>query len=89
MYDATKAHGDAGGYMTRVVRFTIDGVMYKALKGMTWTQWIDSEYNTRGDMKDWGYCVGTTDWNYYIVHGSTMIKPTDVISAADYTLQYN
>lgn len=31
-----------------IISFTIDGVEYKAKEGMTWTEWVDSEYNTIG-----------------------------------------
>ncbi|MBR6613925.1 MAG: hypothetical protein IKK84_04070 [Clostridia bacterium] len=31
-----------------LISFTIDGVEYQAEAGMTWLQWIDSEYNTIG-----------------------------------------
>ena len=29
-----------------VISFTIDGATYNAYEGMTWGQWVDSEYNT-------------------------------------------
>ena len=32
----------------RLIRFTIDGTTYLAEEGMTWGEWVDSEYNTDG-----------------------------------------
>ena len=29
-----------------MIFFTIDDVTYKAVKGMTWGEWVESEYNT-------------------------------------------
>ena len=29
-----------------IITFTIDGVEYQAEEGMTWGEWVDSEYNT-------------------------------------------
>lgn len=35
-----------------VINFTIGGVSYQADDGMTWSEWIDSEYNIGGFEKD-------------------------------------
>lgn len=38
-------------YSTRsasVISFTIDGVTYQTESGMTWSEWVDSDYNTDG-----------------------------------------
>ena len=32
----------------RIISFTINNVSYQALEGMTWEQWVNTEYNTRG-----------------------------------------
>lgn len=29
-------------------RFTINGTSYQAKEGMTWAEWVNSEYNTKG-----------------------------------------
>lgn len=89
VYDVTKAHGGEGGYMTHIIKFTIEGTTYKALKGMTWNEWLSSEYNTSTNLKSLGFCVGTSDWNYYVVRGDIMIDPGDVISSGDYQLKLN
>ena len=32
-----------------LISFTIDGTQYQAEEGMTWGEWVDSEYNVNGD----------------------------------------
>lgn len=32
----------------RIINFTIDGTSYSAKYGMTWGEWVESEYNTGG-----------------------------------------
>ena len=36
------------GGSTTLISFTIDGITYKATSGMTWNEWIDSDYNADG-----------------------------------------
>ena len=43
--DVTKAHANDGGYLTKVNKFYIDDVAYMIEDGMTWNQWLASEYN--------------------------------------------
>lgn len=33
------------GYFSAIITFIIDGVEYQAEKGMTWSEWVESEYN--------------------------------------------
>lgn len=30
----------------KLISFTIDGTTYQAMNGMTWGEWVNSEYNT-------------------------------------------
>lgn len=32
----------------KLITFTIDGTTYQAIDGMTWGEWVNSEYNTGG-----------------------------------------
>lgn len=32
----------------KLITFTIAGTTYQAIDGMTWGEWVDSEYNTGG-----------------------------------------
>lgn len=36
---------ESGG---NIITFTIDGTAYQAEEGMTWGEWVDSEYNVNG-----------------------------------------
>ena len=36
-----------------LIEFTIDGTTYQAVEGMTWAEWVESEYNTGG------YCISS------------------------------
>jgi hypothetical protein len=40
-----------------IITFTIDGTEYTADKGMTWGEWVNSEYNTIGLIVDTEYNV--------------------------------
>lgn len=40
-----------------IITFTIDGTEYTADKGMTWREWVNSEYNTIGLIVDTEYNV--------------------------------
>lgn len=64
---------DSGGLIT----FTIDGVEYQAEEGMTWGEWVNSEYNVNGeftvDLDDsilygWSRWVGTEVDYVYASH---------------------
>lgn len=48
----------------QLINFYIDSTAYKAEEGMTWTEWVESEYNTDG------YSVGNAG------NGSTIIANT-------------
>lgn len=41
-------HAFAGSDDAVVISFSIDGVQYNADLGMTWAEWIESDYNTDG-----------------------------------------
>lgn len=61
--------------------FTINGTTYKAEEGMTWGDWVDSEYNT-GEFVNNNYDIRTKDFYYFITNNSTLsdtIKPNEII----------
>ena len=67
--------GEESGGGVKLISFTIfEGIVgdskveYNAEEGMTWSQWVDSEYNTRG---------------YYIESDKIKIKPGFVICFED------
>ena len=46
-----------------LIEFTIDGVTYQAEEGMTWGEWIDSEYNSDGfTFNEYGF-VSSDGWH--------------------------
>ena len=47
--DVSKAYVGAGGYLNYpLVEFTIAGIIYYAEEGMTWGEWLESDYNIYG-----------------------------------------
>ena len=48
------------------ITFTIDGTTYQAEEGMTWQEWVDSEYNTGAF-----YVGNSVGWQHVIVNGET------------------
>ena len=80
-----------GGTTVRMIKFIIGDVEYQAEEGMTWEQWINSEYNTSFEL----YSV---DPNYIVRVGSSQfvydnfnnrnIAISDIIRANyEYTLK--
>ena len=63
--------GSGGSGNVEMISFTIDGTTYQAEAGMTWGEWVDSEYNTSGVyigsdngvyLSD-GHGVNKTEWS--------------------------
>ena len=51
-----------------LISFTIDGTSYQAEEGMTWAQWVESEYNTNGYLSVSGnYIYSSADNRYHLV----------------------
>jgi hypothetical protein len=69
--------------LNNMIFFTIDDVVYKAKSGMTWGEWIDSEYNT-GGFTSW---YGVLYYYTRVVYGSDGTKITDaIISGSSYKI---
>ena len=61
-----------------LISFTINGTSYQAKKGMTWGNWVNSEYNTVG------YFIGSaggvfSSTSHYVSLGSEIQRNTSVI----------
>ena len=64
---------------SNLIIFTINGTQYQAEEGMTWGEWIDSEYNVNGKfyieldnaISNGVYRIGTEE---YYVFSSDIIK---------------
>ena len=55
--------GWAVQYYAELITFTIDGVEYQAEEGMTWEQWVNSDYNTLQLTITWGYITDVNGYN--------------------------
>lgn len=62
-----------GSGESNLITFTIAGTEYQAEKGMTWTDWVDSEYNTDGFYFIYNEMVNAE--GYSIVSGISLNKP--------------
>lgn len=79
-----------------LISFTIAGTSYQAEEGMTWGEWVASDYNTDRYAEHPNLGMGTEDSKvpaknqYCITYNSTVVQFRDLIIAnASYGLQYN
>ena len=77
--------GEQGGYYweciggkPELIEFTISGTTYQAEKGMTWEEWIPSEYNTEGYQIVNNYVMNSSGSSYVEINGQNP-TPTDII----------
>ena len=69
------------------ISFSIDGVTYEAEDGMTWEQWVASDYNTDGYYVGNSRIVGTSSTSRYVSASGYNVAPTELISNnAAYTM---
>jgi hypothetical protein len=64
-----------------LITFTISGTEYQAEEGMTWGEWLESEYNTNNFVNPGG-CIATNydDWSLVRdIETSDAVYPEDVI----------
>ena len=72
-----------------LISFTIDGTTYQAEEGMTWGEWMESDYNT-DDYQDNGYAVNKGgNGSAYVANSSgTFVIPSDtIISGHSYSMK--
>lgn len=71
---------------TSTINFTIDGTTYTANSGMTWSQWVDSAYNTDGyyvNLQLNYIMIDMGDFTYQAVAYSdreTAVQPSETIT---------
>ena len=60
----------------KLITFTIDGTTYQAIKGMTWAEWVDSEYNVNQEYFLSSNSINSSRGMYYVVeaNGTDTIK---------------
>ena len=87
--DVTKAYVGEGGYLTsKIQNVTIDGVTYQFEDGMTWGEWVDSEYNTSEIViKNCIYLAENSSSSYYLASMNDDVYVTTT-SLIDSSLQY-
>lgn len=80
---------------TQIPIFYIDGTEYQMDEGMTWEEWVNSEYNIVGfyiDYMPWTdtYCIAIgEDMGYGTVVGGDIVSKSDLISSGyEYTIYY-
>ena len=62
-----------------LITFSIDGTTYQAEEGMTWEDWISSEYDTAGYIKSRSGNVIHAYTSDYLFLGSGSVKTTELI----------
>ena len=70
---------------SNLITFTIDGVQYQAEEGMTWEEWINSEYNANNliYINDIGICK-TSDGNGQLTRYTLYTNDYVWVSKNDY-----
>lgn len=63
-----------------LISFTVEGTSYQAEEGMTWAEWIESDYNTSSSIINSEGSVKTTTGSYVTYNGSG-IPVSDAIVA--------
>lgn len=66
-----------------IITFTFYGSTYKAVKGMTWGEWVESEYNTDGWTLDGDY-VSMGDGYVIDSTGNLVTSTTVIVDGNDY-----
>ena len=75
-------------YLFMLITFTIDGTQHQAVNGMTWADWVNSEYNTGGYFieQNYIYKINTTvSGGYYRIKN---VKYTESI-ISNYSYEYD
>lgn len=63
------------------IEFSIDDTPYQAINGMTWAQWVASEYNTDGFYIQYNKIQAPQDAGTVSYSLSGAVPPSDVIEA--------
>ena len=80
-----------------MINFTVAGTSYEAEEGMTWRQWVDSDYNTAGFFEhflDGVTCVGirsgsSSSNGYGVAYNDAFVPITDlIVDGREYTEKY-
>ena len=78
-----------GGGGISLITFTIEGTEQQAEEGMTWGEWVDSDYNTFNYIVNDYYGGITNAYETYIIkYNNEYVLPSDIINR-DYAYYYN
>lgn len=77
---------------TSLISFTIDGTSYQAEEGMTWEQWVASDYNTGGYWLGYSDRVHSSDsdggsHSKCVALNDVFVQNTDMIQAVAYLIK--
>ena len=89
--DKTNAHYGEGGYLTYyLTSASVGGVSYSYEHGMTWEEWINSDYNTFGFFID-GNFIYKDSLSYYVANNDgTNVRDVDRMDPiVEYQLVYD
>lgn len=78
MMMASSRKDEESGGEVKLISFTINDIQYQAQEGMTWGEWVSSQYNTNGcyvDIDDSiGYSYGWIGTSEDYVYSSEVIQ---------------
>ena len=70
-----------------LISFTIDSTTYQAEDGMTWEEWVESDYNIDGYTIGSAFnSINSTTGKYVAYSGSHELYTATIVSGRDYTL---
>lgn len=67
-----------------IITFTVGGVEYQAEEGMTWEEWVDSEYNTDGYYITEDRMIRLSQYQTVVVDINNVVKSSDIILNISY-----
>ena len=74
----------ASGEVIDLLTFTINGILYYASEGMTWEEWIESDYNTLSLVCDSNGYVSTETGNRILNDNVEVLSTNKVITNGEY-----
>ncbi len=71
-----------------LISFTIAGATYQAEAGMTWAEWVVSEYNENGIYVDTGNYITTDAGGEVLLGGEDVLSNDTIMAGASYTVHF-
>ena len=66
-----------------LISFSVEWEDYQAEEGMTWAEWVVSDYNTDGYTVDEDSCISKSNGDT-IAKGFVVVRPSDIINNTSY-----